>query len=47
VKPGRINPGVWITIFLVTVVAINYFGVRFFGEVRIIEEIKSPDWMLS
>ncbi|CAG8150640.1 unnamed protein product [Penicillium salamii] len=28
----KINPGVWITIFLVLVVAINYFGVKFFGE---------------
>ncbi|CAI7618444.1 unnamed protein product [Penicillium bialowiezense] len=28
----KVNPGVWITIFLVLVVAINYFGVKFFGE---------------
>lgn len=28
----KVNAGVWITIFLVTVVAINYFGVKFFGE---------------
>ncbi|KAL1957061.1 hypothetical protein VTO42DRAFT_6438 [Malbranchea cinnamomea] len=28
----RVNPGVWITVFLVVIVAINYFGVRFFGE---------------
>ncbi|KAI5919927.1 dicarboxylic amino acid permease [Camillea tinctor] len=28
----RINPGVWITIFLLGIVAINYFGIRFFGE---------------
>ncbi|KAI1282436.1 amino acid permease [Xylaria sp. FL0933] len=28
----RVNPGVWIAIFLVLIVAINYFGVRFFGE---------------
>ena len=26
------NPGVWITIFLLVIVAINYFGIRFFGE---------------
>lgn len=32
VDPERINPGVWITIFLVAIVVINYFGVRFFGE---------------
>ncbi|EGE83765.2 hypothetical protein RJZ56_003407 [Blastomyces dermatitidis] len=28
----RVNPGVWITVFLVTIVCINYFGIRFFGE---------------
>ncbi|PGH36659.1 AAT family amino acid transporter [[Emmonsia] crescens] len=28
----RVNPGVWIAIFLVTIVCINYFGIRFFGE---------------
>ncbi|KAI1313633.1 amino acid permease [Xylaria venustula] len=28
----RVNPGVWIAIFLVLIIAINYFGVRFFGE---------------
>lgn len=28
----RVNPGVWITIFLVLIVCINYFGIRFFGE---------------
>lgn len=28
----RVNPGVWITIFLVLIICINYFGVRFFGE---------------
>lgn len=28
----QVNAGVWITIFLVIVVAINYFGVKFFGE---------------
>lgn len=32
VNTERINPGVWITVFLVIIVAINYFGVRFFGE---------------
>lgn len=30
--PQRVNPGVWITIFLVVIIAINYFGVRAFGE---------------
>ncbi|GAD91967.1 dicarboxylic amino acid permease [Paecilomyces variotii No. 5] len=28
----RVNPGVWITIFLVLIVTINYFGIKFFGE---------------
>ncbi|KAF1999006.1 hypothetical protein P154DRAFT_437984 [Amniculicola lignicola CBS 123094] len=30
--PKQVNPGVWITVVLVTIIAINYFGVRFFGE---------------
>ncbi|KAI0480571.1 amino acid permease/ SLC12A domain-containing protein [Xylariaceae sp. FL0804] len=29
-----LNPGVFITIFLVAIVAANYFGVRFFGELE-------------
>ena len=28
----RVNPGVFITVFLVTICAINYFGIKFFGE---------------
>ncbi|TGJ87768.1 hypothetical protein E0Z10_g1020 [Xylaria hypoxylon] len=28
----RVNPGVWIAIFLVLILCINYFGVKFFGE---------------
>jgi amino acid transporter len=32
IPPEKVNPGVWITIFLILVVAINYFGVKFFGE---------------
>ncbi|KAI0456134.1 amino acid permease [Xylaria acuta] len=28
----RVNPGVWIAIFLVVIIGINYFGVSFFGE---------------
>ncbi|KAK6537343.1 hypothetical protein TWF694_011535 [Orbilia ellipsospora] len=28
----KVNPGVFIAIFLVIIVAINYFGIRFFGE---------------
>jgi yeast amino acid transporter len=27
-----VNPGVWIAIFLVIIICINYFGIRFFGE---------------
>lgn len=32
VDRDRINPGVWIAIFLVVIICINYFGIRFFGE---------------
>ncbi|CAL9734815.1 dicarboxylic amino acid permease [Monosporozyma servazzii] len=32
VDRDTVNPGVWITIFLVIIVAINTFGVKFFGE---------------
>ncbi|KAF3182603.1 hypothetical protein TWF106_000768 [Orbilia oligospora] len=28
----KVNPGVFIAIFLVVIVAINYFGIKFFGE---------------
>ncbi|AOA65327.1 Dicarboxylic amino acid permease [Komagataella phaffii CBS 7435] len=34
VSPEKVNPGVWITIFLVSVVLINLFGVKFFGELE-------------
>lgn len=34
VKREKVNPGVWIAIFLVVIVFINYFGVRFFGEIE-------------
>jgi yeast amino acid transporter len=30
--PERVNPGVFIAVFLVTIIAINYLGIRFFGE---------------
>lgn len=30
----EVNPGVWIAIFLVAIVAINYFGIKFFGELE-------------
>jgi yeast amino acid transporter len=32
VDRDTVNPGVWITIFLLTILCINYFGIRFFGE---------------
>lgn len=33
VKADKVNPGVWIAIFLVTIICINYFGgIKFFGE---------------
>ncbi|KAJ5677598.1 Dicarboxylic amino acid permease [Penicillium maclennaniae] len=28
----KVNPGVWITVFLLLIICINYFGVKFFGE---------------
>ncbi|KAI1393830.1 putative amino acid permease [Hypoxylon trugodes] len=28
----KVNPGVWIAIFLVLILCINYFGIQFFGE---------------
>lgn len=30
--PERVNPGIFIAVFLVVIIAINYLGVRFFGE---------------
>ncbi|KAE9377735.1 putative dicarboxylic amino acid permease [Stipitochalara longipes BDJ] len=32
VPRNRVNPGAFITIFLVAIVLINYFGIKFFGE---------------
>ncbi|KAH6999638.1 amino acid permease [Ilyonectria destructans] len=32
VDRDTVNPGVFIAIFLVTIICINYFGIRFFGE---------------
>jgi amino acid transporter len=32
VDSDRVNPGAFIAVFLVAIVIINYFGVRFFGE---------------
>ena len=30
----EVNPGVWIAVFLVAICAINYFGIKFFGELE-------------
>jgi amino acid transporter len=30
----EVNPGVWIAIFLVAICCINYFGIKFFGELE-------------
>jgi amino acid transporter len=30
----EVNPGVWIAIFLAAICAINYFGIKFFGELE-------------
>lgn len=32
--PERVNPGAFITVFFVIILATNYFGVRFFGEFK-------------
>lgn len=34
VSAERLNPGVWITIFLVVILAINILGIKFFGEIE-------------
>lgn len=34
VHKDKVNPGVWITIFLVIIVLVNVLGVRFFGEIE-------------
>lgn len=33
-SPQKVNPGVWISIFLVIIVIVNILGVRFFGEIE-------------
>lgn len=30
----KVNPGVWITIFLVLIVTINILGIKYFGEIE-------------
>jgi amino acid transporter len=30
----EVNPGVWIAVFLVAICCINYFGIKFFGELE-------------
>ena len=32
VSRDKVNPGVFITVFLVAIIFINYFGIKFFGE---------------
>ena len=32
--PEQVNPGVFIAVFLVTIITINYLGIRFFGEIE-------------
>lgn len=34
ISKDTVNPGVWITILLVVIVAVNVLGVRFFGEIE-------------
>lgn len=34
VSADNVNPGVWIAIFMVAIIVINYFGVKVFGELE-------------
>lgn len=34
VSTDKVNPGVWITVFLVVIILVNVLGVRFFGEIE-------------
>lgn len=34
ISKDRVNPGVWIAVFLVIITAVNILGVRFFGEIE-------------
>ena len=34
VDRSKVNPGVFIAVFLVAIIAINYLGIRFFGELE-------------
>lgn len=34
VSREKVNPGAFIAVFLVAIVVINYFGVKFFGEIE-------------
>jgi amino acid transporter len=31
---NQVNPGVWVAIFLFTIICVNYFGIKFFGELE-------------
>ncbi|KAF2032055.1 hypothetical protein EK21DRAFT_61693 [Setomelanomma holmii] len=33
-SPKEVNPGVFVAVFLVTICLINYFGIKFFGELE-------------
>jgi amino acid transporter len=39
---ATINSAVWITVFLVFIIAINFSGVRLYGEVRESAFLSSP-----
>ncbi|KAG9206598.1 hypothetical protein G6514_003432 [Epicoccum nigrum] len=34
VPSTKVNPGIWILIFLIIICGINYFGIKFFGELE-------------
>jgi amino acid transporter len=45
----QVNPGVWVAVFLVVICAVNYFGIKFFGElefwlssIKVITIVRSP-----
>jgi len=41
----RVNPGVFITIFLIAIVTVNYFGIKFFGEFEFVSICPWALWL--
>jgi hypothetical protein len=47
----QVNPGVWVAVFLVAICCINYFGIKFFGElefwlssIKVVTIVRPPFW---